>query len=97
MRLSYSRGRVVRDAVRADGFCEGEDAVTKVSRRATRIKACELAATVLGNDASERPYVPRLWSLCVFFESYIDKGADGTLKDFGPRKPTKLKVVRVKT
>ncbi len=34
------------------------------------------------------------WSLAVFFECYITGGAEGTRKEFGPRKPRKLKLVK---
>jgi len=37
--------------------------------------------------------MPWGWSLVVFFERYLRDGAKGTLKDFGPKKPEKLKVV----
>lgn len=60
----------------------------------TRIKACELAAQVMAGRPNEVSFCPTLWSLTVFFEEYIKKGAEGTLKDFGPKKPAKLKVVR---
>lgn len=59
----------------------------------TRIKACELAAEVMAGRPNEL-CVPHLWSLAVFFENYIDLGADGTRRDFGPKKPKKLKVVK---
>lgn len=39
----------------------------------------------------------RLWSLCVFFESYIAHGAKATMKDFGPRKQPKAPVVQLIT
>lgn len=63
------------------------------SSRATRVKACELAATVMAGRPDEA-FVPILWSLCVFFENYIDEGADGTRRYFGPKKPVKLKIVK---
>ncbi len=63
------------------------------SCRSTRIKACELAAAVMAHRTDER-LVPQLWSAVVFFENYIDEGASGTRKAFGPKKPRKLKIVR---
>lgn len=58
-----------------------------------RIEACKMVATVLsGKD--EKPVIPYAWSLAVFFEQYITKGAKGTLKDFGPKKPAKLKAIK---
>jgi hypothetical protein len=59
--------------------------------KASRIKACELAATVLAGRPDER-LVPTAWSLAVFFESYIEHGSRWTMKDFGPKKPVKLRV-----
>lgn len=58
----------------------------------TRIKACELAATVMAGRPNDL-CVPMLWSLTVFFESYITKGATATAKAFGPKKPVKLKAI----
>lgn len=58
------------------------------STRKTRIKACELAAQVMAERVFDTP-APMLWSLAVFFENYIDKGAKATLRDFGPR-PAKV-------
>jgi hypothetical protein len=65
----------------------------KRSLKSDRIKACELAALVLCGREIET-YAPTVWSLTVFFESYIEAGATGTLRDFGPKKPVKLKAVR---
>jgi hypothetical protein len=59
--------------------------------RASRIKACKLAAKVMAGRPDDQ-VVPMLWSLCVFFENYIDCGAKWTQKDFGPKKPVKLRV-----
>lgn len=56
---------------------------------ALRIEACRLAAQVFQSDE----YIPKLWSLAVFFENYMKEGAEGTRKDFGPKKPVKLKAV----
>jgi hypothetical protein len=55
--------------------------------------ACEFAAIVLaGQPVEDR--IPYGWSLAVFFERYMEHGATGTMKDFGPKKPKKLKVVK---
>ena len=63
-----------------------------------RTEACRLAADVIcaeGGDTGSG----RLWSLCVFFESYIGQGASGTRKDFGPvvSKPRKAPVIQLIT
>lgn len=58
-----------------------------------RIKACEFAAHLLATWDNEDGICPRLWSATVFFESYMTKGATHTMKDFGPKKPKKLKLV----
>ncbi len=34
-----------------------------------------------------------LWSLAVFFETYLCEGAKGAQRDFGPRGPVKLRLV----
>jgi hypothetical protein len=62
------------------------------SMKATRIKACELAAAVMAGRPNDS-CAPGLWSLAVFFESYIDEGAAATLKDFGPKKAPVLKLI----
>jgi len=59
----------------------------------TRIKACELAAQTLMSE--DEPYMPALWSLCVFYEMYIERGADGTAKDFGPAKAKRAPVIKL--
>lgn len=64
-----------------------------------RTEACHMAAGILASeggwdgDSSKA----RLWSLCVFFESFIAQGAKSTLKDFGPRKPKKAPVIQLIT
>lgn len=35
----------------------------------------------------------RLWSVTVFFESYLNDGATVTQEDFGPKEPVNLKAV----
>lgn len=61
--------------------------------RKTRIKACECAATALAGKDREEKYVPLAWALVVFFETYIENGAEGARKEFGPRKPVKIRAV----
>lgn len=56
-----------------------------------RKAACEMAALVLSGDRSEVPDMPRLWSLAVFFDMYLEGGSSATRKDFGHRKPVKLR------
>ena len=67
--------------------------MTDRSLKRDRIKACELAAIVMAGRPGDNP-APLVWSLAVFFESYIAEGANGTQRDFGPKKPVKLRVVR---
>ena len=64
------------------------------SNRDTRIKACELAATVMAGRSPQEPANPILWSLAVFFECYIDAGAEATRMAFGPKPPVQLTVVK---
>lgn len=60
-----------------------------------RARACEMAAEVLAGRAWEdHSPMPLGWSLAVFLESYMLKGAKGTLREFGPKHPKKLKLVR---
>jgi hypothetical protein len=60
--------------------------------RRRREKACELAAIVMAGRPEDQ-VTPLLWSMTVFFESYMAHGCTWTAKDFGPKKPAKLKVV----
>lgn len=62
--------------------------------REDRIKACELAAIAISKHDMSEGYSPVVWCLAVFFESYIQHGAEGTRKEFGPSKPAKLKMVK---
>lgn len=58
-----------------------------------RMEACRCAATVLAGRPTEKT-VPLVWSLSVFFEKYIADGASATSRDFGPKRPAKLKIVK---
>ena len=41
----------------------------------------------------EEGMCPRLWSITVFFETYMIGGSAGTVADFGPKKPIEIKAV----
>ena len=58
-----------------------------------RTEAARCAATVLAGRKDDT-VTPMAWCLAVFFESYIAKGSEYTHRDFGPKKPVKLRVVR---
>lgn len=60
-----------------------------------RWQACKMASQCVAAWRSEPDvgYCPQLWSTTVFFESYIWKGAEGTLADFGPKEVVELKAV----
>jgi hypothetical protein len=62
--------------------------------RRIRQRACKYAAIVLSTRKDEDSLAPLAFSLAVFFESYIAGGSAATEKDFGPKKPVKLKVIR---
>lgn len=59
-----------------------------------RRKACKLAAMALGAVEVDS-YAPHIWSLAVFFEWYMELGSEATLKDFGPKKPKKARVLKL--
>lgn len=59
-----------------------------------RAKACKYAAIVLSTRKETEALAPLAFSLAVFFETYIADGAKATRRDFGPKKPAKLKLVR---
>lgn len=67
------------------------------SRRATRIKAAELAAQCLGGEiAAGGAVAGRLMALVVFFEIYIDHGSDYTeksMKLLSGRTKKKLRII----
>lgn len=58
-----------------------------------RREACKMAARAIQNHHEQDSITPRLWSLTVFFESYMREGAEGTQNDFGPKPPVDLKEV----
>lgn len=49
-----------------------------------------MAATAIQGKGTDDEIAPRVWSLAVFFESYMAHGAEGTREDFGPKEPVKL-------
>ena len=59
----------------------------------TRWQACKMAAQVMTACDGEEDMCPRLWSITVFFETYMIGGSAGTVADFGPKKPVEIKVV----
>ncbi len=67
------------------------------SKRSTRIEAARLAAQCLGAEmAAGGATAARLMSLVIFFEMYIDHGADATeeaMRLLKPRGRGKLKIV----
>lgn len=65
----------------------------KLTREEIRLEACKLAAEVMSCRVEEK-LAPTLWCCAVFFESYISEGCKATRKDFGPKPPAKLKIVK---
>lgn len=67
------------------------------STKQTRIKACELAALCMqGHGLAFEGIGPRILSLCILFENYIDEGAENTekvMKLLSRRKVKKFKVI----
>ncbi len=59
-----------------------------------RAKACKYAAIVLSTRKDAESLAPLAFSLAVFFESYIAGGSEATAKDFGPKRPQKLKLAK---
>lgn len=59
-----------------------------------REAACRMAADIISAEGGLDDK-SRLWSLCVFFESYMAHGAKATLKDFGPPKARKAPVIQL--
>ena len=62
----------------------------KELRRVEAINAAAIAFSGGEYDSQEE-----LWALIVFFERYIEHGAEGTLKEFGPKKPEPTKILKL--
>lgn len=60
-----------------------------------RWQACKLAALAVNgwNNGPDAGLTPRLWSVTVFFKSYMIGGSARTREDFGPSAPVELTVV----
>ena len=70
---------------------------TRIYNQWARWQACKMTAQVmqgqgLGNEADGA--APKIWSLAVFFETYLYEGAEGTHEDFGPKEPVVLSEVK---
>lgn len=66
-----------------------------MSERA-RIEAARLAAQLLAGTGLEAGTGARLFSLCIFFESWIVEGGDATetkMQLLGPKRRRKLEVI----
>ena len=58
-----------------------------------RRDACRLAAQAVRSADVEDGWAPRIWSLTVFFETYLCGGAGATIEDFGPKEPADIKEI----
>lgn len=60
-----------------------------------RLQALEMAtrAMEIYNFEEGKGFMPTLYSLAVFYETYLLEGSEGTRKEFGPKSPIKLKKV----
>lgn len=59
-----------------------------------RREACRLAAQAAQGQCGEGAVAERLWSLTVFFETYLMDGCDGTQEGFGYKDPVNLRDVK---
>lgn len=66
---------------------------TKKQTRKNRIEAINAAAIAFTGGQFETS--EELWSLTVFFERYIERGARGTLKQFGPAEGEPAKILKL--
>ncbi len=57
-----------------------------------RREACRMAALAIQNQ-DKTDCIPLLWSMTVFFESYMWDGSVGTRDSFGPKEPVELRSV----
>lgn len=64
------------------------------SKYQVRLDACRLAAHAAQGQCGDGPVAQRLWSLCVFFETYLSEGSEGTQSDFGYKDPVTLRDVK---
>ena len=59
-----------------------------------RLEACRLAALAVSRvTGPEEGWAPKVWSLTVFFESYLLGGSGAAAADFGPKEAVELKDV----
>ena len=67
--------------------------MSKKRVRQRRKAAINAAAISFANGTYDS--VEELWALTVFFERYLERGARGTHKQFGPPKQPKAKVLKM--
>ena len=67
---------------------------TPAEAQHVRTQACALAAQVLASRPDEPEPMHMAWTLATFFESYITMGHAATMREFGPKPPVMLSVVR---
>jgi hypothetical protein len=58
-----------------------------------RVEAINAAAIAFSGGDYES--IEELWALTVFFERYLESGAKGTIKEFGPKKTATAKVLKL--
>lgn len=54
-----------------------------------RWQACKMSALAMSGWDQDST-CPKLWSMTVFFETYMTEGAVGTQQDFGPKDAVEL-------
>lgn len=86
-----SKGCPQREALAALG--ELEKIVNEKEPQRIREIACQCAAQAICCRQDGEAPVPMLWSMAVFFETYILEGSAGTSEEFGPSDPVELKTV----
>jgi hypothetical protein len=58
-----------------------------------RVEAINAAAIAF--SSGDYDSIEELWALAVFFERYLEGGAKGTIKEFGPKKTATAKVLKL--
>jgi hypothetical protein len=62
-----------------------------------RWQACKMASVTVAawREVPNEGMTPKLWSVTVFFETYMCGGAEGTREEFGPREAVELAAVEM--
>jgi hypothetical protein len=70
-------------------------AVKQSRKRTRKNRQAAIDAAAIAFTGGQFETSAELWALTVFFERYLERGAKGTLKQFGPAKAKKAKILKL--